>query len=77
MYAIQTVSNGNFAIAAEGITDINLAKTNFHNSCSAYWNASDVELAAVSIVDEQLRIVDGYHEVIDKRTPAQNNGLGA
>ena len=66
-YAVIQVSNGANSVVAEGITSLDSAKTTFHQRCAALWNALDVELAAVMIVDNQLRLVNGYHEVIDKR----------
>lgn len=63
-YAVIKVSNGANAVVAEGITSLDSAKTTFHTQCAALWNAPDVELAAVMIVDNQLRLVNGYHEVI-------------
>jgi len=63
-YAIIKVSNGNYVIQAEGITDINKAKVTFHGLCQALWNAPDVITAEVAIVDEQLDVVEGYKEFI-------------
>ena len=63
-YAIVKVINGNFFIHAEGITDINNAKTQFHGLCQTLWNASDVLTAEVKIMDEQLDCVEGYAELI-------------
>ena len=63
-YAIIKVSNGNYFIQAEGITDINNAKVTFHGLCQSLWNAPDVITAEVAIVDEQLDVVEGYKEFI-------------
>lgn len=63
-YAILKVINGTYAIHAEGITDVNSAKTNFHGLCQALWNAPDVLSACVMIVDEHLDVVMGYKEFI-------------
>ena len=68
-YAVLKAINGNFSVHAEGFTSLDSAKTNFHTLCASLWNAPDVENAAVMIVDDQLRIVDGYKEII---THAQN-----
>ena len=65
-YAIIKVVNGNYAIAAEGITDVNNAKVNFHGLCQTLWNAEDVQTACVMIVDENLDVVEGYKEFIFK-----------
>lgn len=63
-YAIIKVSNGNYVIQAEGITDLNSAKVTFHGLCQTLWNAPDVITAEVAIVDEQLDVVEGYKEFI-------------
>ena len=58
-YAIIQCVNGNYTIAAEGITDLPSAKVSFHNLCAALWNAPDVITCEVAIMDEQLDI---YHD---------------
>lgn len=63
-YAIIKVINGNYFIHAEGITDVNSAKVQFHDLCKTLWNASDVLKATVIIADENLDAVEGYKEVI-------------
>ena len=63
-YAVIQVSNGANSVVAENIATLDSAKVTFHNRCAVLWNAPDVELAAVMIVDNQLRLVNGYHEVI-------------
>lgn len=63
-YAIVKVVNGNYSIAAEGITEIANAKTLFHDLCKTLWNAPDVISAHVMIVDEQLDVVEGYKEAV-------------
>lgn len=63
-YAIVKVINGNYFIHAEGITNLDSAKTQFHGLCQTLWNASDVISATVMIVDEQIRCVEGYAENI-------------
>ena len=70
-YAIIQVSNGANSVVAEGYTDLNSAKVKFHQTCATLWNAPDVELAAVMIVDNQLRLVNGYHEIISHEAPAE------
>jgi hypothetical protein len=71
LYAVIQVSNGANSVVAEGITSLDSAKTTFHQRCAVLWNAPDVELAAVMIVDNQLRLVNGYHEVITHEAPAE------
>lgn len=63
-YAIVKVINGNYNIHAEGITDVNNAKTQFHGLCQTLWNASDVITAEVKIMDENLDCVEDYKEFI-------------
>lgn len=63
-YAIVKVSNGNYFIDSEGITDLGKAKVKFHEVCQALWNAPDVITACVMIADENLDAVEGYKEVI-------------
>ena len=63
-YAILKCTNGNYAVHAEGITDLNSAKAQFHGLCQALWAAHDVVTAAVRIVDENMDTVQGYQEFI-------------
>ena len=63
-YAIVKVINGNYFIHAEGITNLNNAKVQFHGLCETLWNASDVITAEVKIVDENLDCVEDYKEFI-------------
>lgn len=64
-YSVIKVINGNYAIHAEGITDVNAAKVTFHGLCQTLWNASDVITACVAIVDENLEYIHGYKEFIN------------
>ena len=63
-YAIIQVSNGNYSIVAEGITDLANAKVQWHDRCKILWNAPDVVTACVVIVDENLDAVQNYREFI-------------
>lgn len=63
-YAIVKVINGNYFIHAEGITDPENAKAEFHGLCETLWNASDVVTAEVRIMDENLDTVEDYKEFI-------------
>ena len=65
-YSIIQVSNGYYSIVAEGITDPNAAKVQFHGTCQALWNAPDVVNACVMIADENLDAMQGYKEKISK-----------
>jgi len=63
-YGIVKVINGNYFVHAEGITDLAVAKMQFHGLCQTLWNAPDVTSAYVMITDEQLDVVEGYKEYI-------------
>lgn len=63
-YAIVKVINGNYFIHAEGITNINAAKVQYHGLAQTLWNAQDVETAMIMIVDENLDCVEKYKEYI-------------
>lgn len=63
-YAIVKVINGSYSIHAECFTDIPSAKVNYHALCQTLWNATDVINAYVSIVNEQLEVVEGMKEYI-------------
>ena len=63
-YGIVKVINGNYFVHAEGITDLAVAKMQFHGLCQTLWNATDVTSAYVMITDEQLDVVEGYKEYI-------------
>lgn len=63
-YAIVKVINGSYFVHAEGITDINSAKVQFHGLAQTLWNAPDVITACVMIVDENLDPVDRYKEFV-------------
>lgn len=66
-YAIVKVINGNYFIHAESITNLAIAKTQFHGLAQTLWNAPDVVTAYIEIVDEQLDVVEGYKEFVDHR----------
>lgn len=63
MYAVVTCSNGNYSILAEGLTEQG-AKVKYHQTCAAFWNAPDVLLGQVAIVDQQWNIAFGCSEQI-------------
>lgn len=68
-YAIIKMVNGTFTVHAEGFTELTSALVSYHGLCQSLWNASDVETACVSIVDENLLIVHGYREFISHVQP--------
>ena len=63
-YAILKVINGNYFVHAEGITNLDSAKTQYHGLCQSLWNAPDVQTACVVIVDEFMNMEYGYKEFI-------------
>ena len=69
-YGIVKVINGNYFVHAEGITDLSVAKMQFHGLCQTLWNAPDVLTAEVMIVDENLDCVEVYKEFIHHDSPA-------
>ena len=73
MYAIATCINGNFKIEAEGLNE-QQAKVLYHQKCAAFWNASDVLLGQVSILNQQLQVVGGYSEQIIHAVEPQEQG---
>lgn len=63
-YAVIAVTDGNYNIHAEGFTEVDKAKVNYHAYCEALWNDTTTTSATVAIVDENLDIVEGYKERI-------------
>ena len=63
MYAVVTCSNGNYNILAEGLSE-QAAKVKYHQTCAAFWNAPDVLLGQVAIVDQQWNVAFGCSEQI-------------
>ena len=70
-YAILKCINGNYFIHAEGITDIDKAKAQYHGLCQTLWNAPDVVTATVMIADENLYMVGDYKEEISHVQPTE------
>lgn len=62
-YSIIICNNSNFSVNSEW-QNLDSAKVSFHGICQSLWNATDVQTAHVSIVDEQLDVVEGYKEYI-------------
>lgn len=71
-YAIVKCINGNFSIDSEGFENKPSAITRFHGVCQTLWNAPDVITAKISIVDEQLNVVDGYTEFVHHETEQES-----
>jgi len=66
-YAVIKVVNGTYEIYSEGWTDLEKVKVNYFELCQTLHNASDVDTACISIVDENLDCVQGYKEFVDHR----------
>jgi len=71
-YAVIKCVNGAFSIDAEGYTNKESAIIEFHGVCRTLWNSADVITAKVSVVDEQLNVVDGYTEFIHHETEQES-----
>jgi len=71
-YAIVKCVNGNYSVHAEGYTDINSAKTAFHQLCASLWHAPDVVTATVQIVDENLDNAEWYKDTITHPVEVNN-----
>ena len=56
-YAIISVINGNYKVEVES-NSLQQVRTNFHQKCAALWNASDVTLARIAIIDQAFNQID-------------------
>lgn len=63
MYAVIECINGSFSVKAENL-DEQAAKVFYFDRCRILWNAPDVLLGQVAIVNQQLQVVGGYSEQI-------------
>ncbi|MBR2556924.1 MAG: hypothetical protein IKE95_00920 [Methanobrevibacter sp.] len=68
------------ATVADTFDDVKKAKKNYHLSLASYYNAADVLVAVVKIVDEYGNPLDGFREVVDNtpeeepEQPEENQG---
>lgn len=62
-YYVVKSANGNIAIVSEW-TDVDKAKVNYHDVCKTFWNAPDVIIGYVAILDSSFEVVEGYKECI-------------
>ena len=68
-YALVNCVNGNFSVVSEHPT-AEQGIVAFHQRSATLWNAPDVITARLSLVDENLYVVEGrYTEWIDRREP--------
>lgn len=63
-YVLIQCVNGNFSVISEHGNDLKAAKVAFHDRCRILWNTDDVITGTVTILDEQLNIVEGKIEYI-------------
>ena len=68
-YVIQS-SNGTVTVVSEW-TDLDSAKVAYHDRCKVFWNAPDVIVGYVAIIDSQLDTVEGYKELISHTEPEE------
>lgn len=61
--------NGNYSVVAEGLEEGQSAKVNFHQRCATLWNASDVRVGEVAVMNEQLEVWDNCIEQIIHAEP--------
>ena len=69
MYSVIQFMNGAFAVKFEG-ADLNSMKYNYFNWLSLLYNDSGAAKGVVKLVDENLDVVDGCVEFIDKPAKA-------
>lgn len=68
-YAVIQFINGAFAVKYEG-QNLDSLKYNYHNWLSLLWNDEGAVNGIVQLVDENMDVVDGLTERINK--PAKN-----
>jgi len=68
-YAVIQFINGAFAVKYEG-ENLDSLKYNYHNWLSLLWNDEGAVKGIVQLVDENMDVVDGLTERINK--PAKN-----
>ena len=68
-YAVIQQINGAYSVKFEG-TDLNSMKYNYHNWLSLLYNDTGAAKGVVKLVDENLDVVDGCVEFIDKPAKA-------
>ena len=62
-YYVMASVNGNVSIISEW-NDLNGARVAYHSTLMAYWNAPDIIIGYVTIVDSELKSVQGYRECV-------------
>ena len=69
MYSVIQQINGAFSVKFEG-TDLNSIKYNYFNWLALLYNDAGASKGVVKLVDENLDVVDGCVEFIDKPAKA-------
>lgn len=65
-YVVEQSASSNIIVVSEW-TDKNKAKQAFHDTCRLLYSDADTTKAVVAILDENLDIVDGCKEYINKQ----------
>lgn len=68
-YAIIKLVNGSWEVSVE-TNNLQTAKVNFHDMCKILWNAPDVSLARVWLVDQSLGQID-FEEITHSVEPEE------
>ncbi len=63
-YSLIQCSNGSFSVVSEHGDNKQAAFVAFHDRCKILWNAADVKTACVSVMDENIDVVEGKVEYI-------------
>ena len=58
--------NGNLTVVSTWTDNKNAAKQAFHHQCELLYSDQDTTKAVVQILDDNLKVVDGKEEIIDK-----------
>ena len=62
-FYVMKSANGNVSIVSEW-TDRDKAKVAYHDTCKILWNAPDVLIGYVAILDDSFEVIEGYKECI-------------
>ena len=65
-YDVVQKVGGNLTVVSTWENDKNAAKQAFHHQCELLYSDKDTITAVVKILDDNLEVVDGKEEIIDK-----------
>ena len=65
-YDVVQKVNGNLTVISTWVDNKNGAKQAFHHQCELLYSDSETTYGVVEILDDNLEIVDGKQEIIDK-----------